>query len=188
MERAAPRFPIWPCTRWGFPCLRSLALGAVGSYPTFSPLPDSSLRQAVCSLWHFPSGCLATSPPACIHGPAGAGPGGYAASRPMEFGLSSPGTNPGAILRPSKSRCNVSGSGPLTRGEKAGNRYCLSQDDEKAPEGWSSPKPGRRKCADGTKCEIKSGLSRFENVQTPAPTGRRRLGGYSATAMSMSGV
>jgi hypothetical protein len=21
MERAAPRFPIWPCTRWGFPCL-----------------------------------------------------------------------------------------------------------------------------------------------------------------------
>src|SRR5471032_427211 len=19
-ERAAPRFPIWPCTRWGFPC------------------------------------------------------------------------------------------------------------------------------------------------------------------------
>jgi len=21
MERAAPGFPIWPCTRWGFPCL-----------------------------------------------------------------------------------------------------------------------------------------------------------------------
>ncbi len=21
MERAAPWFPIWPCTRWGFPCL-----------------------------------------------------------------------------------------------------------------------------------------------------------------------
>src|SRR5215469_11766806 len=20
MERAAPGFPIWPCTRWGFPC------------------------------------------------------------------------------------------------------------------------------------------------------------------------
>src|SRR5450432_3450095 len=19
-ERAVPRFPIWPCTRWGFPC------------------------------------------------------------------------------------------------------------------------------------------------------------------------
>jgi hypothetical protein len=25
MERAAPRFPIWPCTRWGFPCLRAYA-------------------------------------------------------------------------------------------------------------------------------------------------------------------
>jgi hypothetical protein len=23
-ERAAPRFPIWPCTRWGFPCLARL--------------------------------------------------------------------------------------------------------------------------------------------------------------------
>ena len=22
LERAAPGFPIWPCTRWGFPCLR----------------------------------------------------------------------------------------------------------------------------------------------------------------------
>jgi hypothetical protein len=22
VERAAPGFPIWPCTRWGFPCLR----------------------------------------------------------------------------------------------------------------------------------------------------------------------
>src|SRR2546427_6184007 len=25
MERAAPWSPIWPCTRWGFPCLRAYA-------------------------------------------------------------------------------------------------------------------------------------------------------------------
>ena len=26
LERAAPQFPIWPCTRWGFPCLKTYAL------------------------------------------------------------------------------------------------------------------------------------------------------------------
>src|SRR6186713_1898499 len=25
LERAAPGFPIWPCTRWGFPCLVACA-------------------------------------------------------------------------------------------------------------------------------------------------------------------
>src|SRR5438876_12062363 len=25
LERAAPWSPIWPCTRWGFPCLRACA-------------------------------------------------------------------------------------------------------------------------------------------------------------------
>jgi len=47
---------------------------------------------AVCFLWHFPSGCLAASPPACIpkpDPPFGGAPG-YAASRPLVFGLSSP--------------------------------------------------------------------------------------------------
>ena len=50
-----------------------LALGAVGSYPTFSPLPSGAARpcgrrrtMAVCFLWHCPSGHLAVSPPACI--------------------------------------------------------------------------------------------------------------------------
>src|SRR5450759_1955209 len=47
----------------------AIALGAVGSYPTFSPLPnaaDKLRRRAVCFLWHCPSERLATSPPACI--------------------------------------------------------------------------------------------------------------------------
>ena len=60
-----------------------LARGAVGSYPTFSPLPR--LPGAVCFLWHCPSASLATPPPACIP----AGWPGYAASRPVVFGLSS---------------------------------------------------------------------------------------------------
>ncbi len=31
--------PIWPCTGRGLPCLQVLPPEAVGSYPTFSPLP-----------------------------------------------------------------------------------------------------------------------------------------------------
>ena len=30
--------PIWPCSRWGLPC-HAVTSRAVGSYPTFSPLP-----------------------------------------------------------------------------------------------------------------------------------------------------
>ena len=45
----------------------TLARGAVGSYPTFSPLPgvlaDSGRFEF---LWHCPSGRLAASPPVCI--------------------------------------------------------------------------------------------------------------------------
>jgi hypothetical protein len=43
-----------------------LTLRAVVSYTTFSPLPESLRTPAVSSLWHFPSGRLTTSPPACI--------------------------------------------------------------------------------------------------------------------------
>ena len=44
----------------------SLALRAVVSYSTFSPLPEFLRTRAVYSLWHFPSGRLTASPPACI--------------------------------------------------------------------------------------------------------------------------
>jgi hypothetical protein len=43
-----------------------LALRAVVSYTTFSPLPEFLRTTAVYSLWHFPSERLAASPPACI--------------------------------------------------------------------------------------------------------------------------
>jgi hypothetical protein len=41
----------------------SLALRAVGSYPTFSPLPVPLPARAVCSLWHCPSSGLVTTLP-----------------------------------------------------------------------------------------------------------------------------
>gem|GEM_PF-2594872 len=44
----------------------SIALGAVGSYSTFSPLPRFRRTAAVCFLWHFPSQGLSTAAPASI--------------------------------------------------------------------------------------------------------------------------
>lgn len=73
--------------------------------PPFHPYLNRRCRlpRRFQFLWHFPSGRLAASPPACIPSSRQ----GYAASRPMEFGLSSPGCSfvtPGAILRPSQTR------------------------------------------------------------------------------------
>lgn len=74
-ERAAPRSPIWPCTRWGFPCLRACAWSGGLLLHLFTltlrRFQISNLRferpeSAVCFLWHYPSGGLAASPPACI--------------------------------------------------------------------------------------------------------------------------
>ena len=67
----------------------AIALGAVSSYLTFSPLLRWRLltRRAVCFLWHYPSGRFTSSPPMCIPRLTLSG---YMASRPMEFGLSSP--------------------------------------------------------------------------------------------------
>ena len=92
MGRAAPGslFGLAPNGVYRAP---SIALRAVGSYPTFSPLPGKpgglfSVALAVdytlkCSL---PRASLSRGE-------------GYAASRPAEFGLSSPG-KPEATLRP----------------------------------------------------------------------------------------
>jgi hypothetical protein len=67
LERAAPRSPIWPCTRWGFPCLRACAWSG-GLLPhLFTLTPASSPKPGRFDfLWHCPSGRLAASPPACI--------------------------------------------------------------------------------------------------------------------------
>ena len=66
--RAAPRFPIWPCTRWGFPCRLACAQRG-GLLPHLFTLTAGSRRLAVCSLWHCPSAGLAAKLPACIRPP-----------------------------------------------------------------------------------------------------------------------
>ena len=67
LERAAPGSPIWPCTRWGFPCLRACAWSG-GLLPHLFTLTPPSLPRPrrFDFLWHYPSGHLAVSPPACI--------------------------------------------------------------------------------------------------------------------------
>ncbi len=102
LERAAPGSPIWPCTRWGFPCLRACAWSG-GLLPHLFTLAAASLPRPrrFDFLRHYPSGRLAASPPACIPPPAWLAPSallsrrkrpdpaGYAASRPLVLGLSS---------------------------------------------------------------------------------------------------
>ena len=44
-ERAAPRFPIWPCTRWGFPCPASYPAGGGLLHHLFTLTRRRSLRS-----------------------------------------------------------------------------------------------------------------------------------------------
>ena len=55
LERAAPGSPIWPCSRWGFPCLRDHSRSG-GLLPRlFTLTADTQTAAAVYSLWHCPS-------------------------------------------------------------------------------------------------------------------------------------
>ena len=99
MERAAPRSPIWPCTRWGFPCLRACAWSG-GLLPHLFTLTQTETAvvdrrysfRRFKFLWHCPSAGLTARPPAYIPFPPPSAATGYAASRPVVFGLSSPGS------------------------------------------------------------------------------------------------
>ena len=87
MERAAPGSPIWPCTRWGFPCRLACARRG-GLLPHLFTLtaglaPDGGLFSVALSVG-TPRGVAARVYPS----PTSLG---YAASRPVVFGLSSPG-------------------------------------------------------------------------------------------------
>ena len=70
VERAAPGFPIWPCTRWGFPCLVACASSGALLPHLFTLTGASCEAPAVCSLWHCPSARLSAWPPAYIQQPA----------------------------------------------------------------------------------------------------------------------
>ena len=81
----------------------ALALGAVGSYPTFSPLPTPLAKHRRFEfLWHCPSAGLAACPPACI--PDESGLRGIAPCGVRTF---LPRLAPGAILHPSKIEANL---------------------------------------------------------------------------------
>ena len=94
LARAAPKIPYLALLPMGFSVPRQLPGGRWALTPPFhpcrAPLPE---RRRFAFLWHFPSAAtfVATARvyPAVVRlAPAATG---YAASRPVEFGLSSPG-------------------------------------------------------------------------------------------------
>ena len=101
-ERAAPRFPIWPCTRWGFPCPGGYPPGGKLLPHLFTLTPSLRAGRFIfCgtirrnALKHS-----ARVYPRKIRG--------YAASRPPVFGLSSSvPCKTKAILHPSEIKGNV---------------------------------------------------------------------------------
>ena len=81
----------------------ALALGAVGFYPTFSPLPVSLAKpRRFKFLWHCPSAGLAAWPPACIPDKSG-----LRSIAPCGVRTFLPQLAPGAVLHPSKITANL---------------------------------------------------------------------------------
>ncbi|MDB6019182.1 MAG: hypothetical protein JWR19_3671 [Pedosphaera sp.] len=106
-ERAAPRSPIWPCTRWGFPCLRDCSWSG-GLLPHLFTLTTGRSRWRFNFLWHFPSKGLSTFLPSISH-----------ASRQRLRGIAPCGVRtfllrlaPKATLRPSKIKSILAHSRP----------------------------------------------------------------------------
>ena len=95
-----------------------LALRAVRSYRTFSPLPapHRSGAQAVCSLWHFPSESVSAVPPACISGRTGV----TRHRALMVFGLSSLRLREERFSALPKSRASYAGRTGVARRVQAG--------------------------------------------------------------------
>ena len=146
MERAAPGLPIWPCTRWGFPCLRDCSWSG-GLLPRLFTLTQPFLKPARASnsnpssargssrqrqqalrragrfnfLRHFPSkGVSAFLPrvsPALRQGLRGIAPSGVRTFLPR--------FDPGAILRPSKIPGNLAFRGAVGKRWKHPGTGCL---------------------------------------------------------------
>ncbi len=97
----------------------ALTLGAVGSYPTFSPLPVPLAKPGRSEfLWHCPSGRLAASPPACIRPYGwlrGIAPFGVRTFLPRRLAPTE------AILRPSKIKGSI--SPPSGKDNRAVSRF-----------------------------------------------------------------
>jgi len=84
-ERAAPGFPIWPCTRWGFPC--RVACASRGALLPHLFTITAGLRRRL-SVFCGTVRRNALKRSACVYLRRNRS---YAASRPVVFGLSSPG-------------------------------------------------------------------------------------------------
>jgi len=102
-ERAAPRFPIWPCTRWGFPC-RVACASRGGLLHHLFTLTTGLRRWRFNFLWHFPSESLPTFRPS-ISQPNKPGLRGITPCGVRTF---LPRLAPGAILRPPKTSFRIS--------------------------------------------------------------------------------
>src|SRR5438876_4763646 len=95
MERAAPWSPIWPCTRWGFPCLRAYAWSGglllhlfTLTQPAISKLKSQARRFVFCGTVRRDAS-RHRLPRVSRNGLLASATTGYAASRPLVFGLSS---------------------------------------------------------------------------------------------------
>ena len=86
-ERAAPRFPIWPCTRWGFPC--RVACASRGALlPHLFTITAGFHRRLFIFCGTVRQKVFQPSARVYLNRTDLS----YAASRPLVFGLSSPGS------------------------------------------------------------------------------------------------
>ena len=101
-------FPIWPCTRWGFPC--RVACASRGALlPHLFTLTPGLRRWRYNFLWHFPLKSFPTFPPRVSPVEPelrGIAPGGVRTFLPR--------LAPEAILRPSKTVANIKKGPSLT--------------------------------------------------------------------------
>ena len=85
-ERAAPGFPIWPCTRWGFPCRVACASRGALLPHLFTLAPELALKGGLIFCGTLRRKVFQLSARVYLRPDRS-----YAASRPAVFGLSSPG-------------------------------------------------------------------------------------------------
>jgi len=106
LERAAPRSPIWPCTRWGFPCPAGCPAGGELLPHLFTLAPPLRAGR-FAFLWHFPSKCLETFRPRLSARRRAAGVTRHRALWCSDFPPPSRLRGTEAILRPSKIAANI---------------------------------------------------------------------------------
>jgi len=87
-ERAAPRFPIWPCTRWGFPCRVACASRGGLLHHLFTLAGKLSFAGGLIFCGTFRRKVFQLSARVYLNRTDLS----YAASRPAVFGLSSSGS------------------------------------------------------------------------------------------------